>query len=287
MRGRRSKAATHAPSDDGRPRLPCASRCRVELGRAHASIGSTQQALGRFFVDLTHVAPAVAARVVTVSPDVASSTNLGAWINRVGVWNTTRASRLVLRRRGDDDEMARRSGAANTSSSASPRATSPACSASSARHGRAGANRCCRSAPSTTRSSPAPSSNGRSASTPVGNRSSSELRQESRLRPRVGRTSPSSPRRSASSSLNASAGSRASHRTWNGRCSTRSASSADPTALGVLPAEHTPHRPIPRRCARRLAMNANTGGDTCVAGGYVAPARRSHRHTSCWSAWGW
>jgi pyruvate dehydrogenase E1 component len=60
----------------------------TELGRPHASIGSTQQALGRFFVDLTHVAPAVGARVVTVSPDVASSTNLGAWINKVGVWNT-------------------------------------------------------------------------------------------------------------------------------------------------------------------------------------------------------
>jgi pyruvate dehydrogenase E1 component len=29
----------------------------------------------------------VAARVVTVSPDVASSTNLGGWINRVGIWN--------------------------------------------------------------------------------------------------------------------------------------------------------------------------------------------------------
>lgn len=59
----------------------------VELGRPHAPVGSTQQALGRFFVDLSRAAPAVAERVVTVSPDVASSTNLGAWINRVGVWN--------------------------------------------------------------------------------------------------------------------------------------------------------------------------------------------------------
>ncbi len=59
----------------------------VELGRPHASHGSTQQALGRFFVDLEHVAPDVAGHVVTVSPDVASSTNLGGWINKVGVWN--------------------------------------------------------------------------------------------------------------------------------------------------------------------------------------------------------
>ena len=60
----------------------------TELGRPHAQSGSTQQALGRFFVDLTQIAPESAARVVTVSPDVASSTNLGGWINKVGVWNT-------------------------------------------------------------------------------------------------------------------------------------------------------------------------------------------------------
>ena len=59
---------------------------------------STQQALGRFLLDLSRVAPEVAARVVTVSPDVASSTNLGGWINRVGMW-TRRARRLVRRRR--------------------------------------------------------------------------------------------------------------------------------------------------------------------------------------------
>ncbi len=59
----------------------------VDLGRAHAGRASTQQAFGRFFVDLSHRAPEVAARVVTVSPDVASSTNLGGWINHVGIWH--------------------------------------------------------------------------------------------------------------------------------------------------------------------------------------------------------
>jgi pyruvate dehydrogenase E1 component len=58
----------------------------AELGRQHRGQESTQQAFGRFFVDLAHSAPDVAAHVVTVSPDVASSTNLGGWINRVGVW---------------------------------------------------------------------------------------------------------------------------------------------------------------------------------------------------------
>ena len=43
--------------------------------------------MGRFFLDLARNVPEVAARVVTLSPDVASSTNLGGWINRTGVWS--------------------------------------------------------------------------------------------------------------------------------------------------------------------------------------------------------
>ena len=63
------------------PKMP------IDVGRAHAGASSTQQAFGRFFVDLAHSAPDVAESVVTVSPDVASSTNLGGWINRTGIWN--------------------------------------------------------------------------------------------------------------------------------------------------------------------------------------------------------
>lgn len=58
-----------------------------DLGRVHSGRASTQQAFGRFFVDLANGSPDVAARVVTVSPDVASSTNLGGWLNKVGIWN--------------------------------------------------------------------------------------------------------------------------------------------------------------------------------------------------------
>jgi len=70
-----------APERRSPPAVP------ADVGRAHTGGASTQQAFGRFFVDLAHAAPEVAAHVVTVSPDVASSTNLGGWINRVGVWN--------------------------------------------------------------------------------------------------------------------------------------------------------------------------------------------------------
>ena len=58
-----------------------------ELGRSHRGQESTQQAFGRFFSDLVREAPEVAERVVTVSPDVASSTNLGGWLGKVGVWS--------------------------------------------------------------------------------------------------------------------------------------------------------------------------------------------------------
>ncbi|MBS1884478.1 MAG: pyruvate dehydrogenase, partial [Actinobacteria bacterium] len=59
----------------------------ADVGRAHRGRASTQQAFGRFFVDLGHRAPEVAEHVVTVSPDVGTSTNLGGWINHAGIWN--------------------------------------------------------------------------------------------------------------------------------------------------------------------------------------------------------
>ena len=58
-----------------------------ELGRVFRGAQSTQAALGRVLTDLSRDAPDVARRIVTVSPDVASSTNTGGWINKVGVWS--------------------------------------------------------------------------------------------------------------------------------------------------------------------------------------------------------
>ncbi|WUG76163.1 pyruvate dehydrogenase [Streptomyces sp. NBC_00457] len=75
---RRSEPAHHAP-----PAVP------VDIGRTPSGIATTQAALGRLLLDLTRAAPEAAARVVTVSPDVSSSTNLGGWVNKVGVWSST------------------------------------------------------------------------------------------------------------------------------------------------------------------------------------------------------
>ncbi|HXH80111.1 transketolase-like TK C-terminal-containing protein [Nocardioides sp.] len=59
----------------------------VSLGHPHRKPVSTQATFGRFLADLVRDAPEVGARVVTCSPDVASSTNLGGWINKTGVWS--------------------------------------------------------------------------------------------------------------------------------------------------------------------------------------------------------
>jgi pyruvate dehydrogenase E1 component len=66
----------HAPPDVPR-----------DLGRTPTGVATSQAALGRALLDLTREAPEAAARVVTVSPDVSSSTNLGGWVNKVGVWS--------------------------------------------------------------------------------------------------------------------------------------------------------------------------------------------------------
>jgi pyruvate dehydrogenase E1 component len=57
-----------------------------DLERTPTGVSTTQAALGRTLLDLHRAAPDAGARVVTVSPDVSSSTNLGGWVNKVGVW---------------------------------------------------------------------------------------------------------------------------------------------------------------------------------------------------------
>jgi pyruvate dehydrogenase E1 component len=74
-----------------RPPVPQPNPPRVptDLGRTPTGVATTQAALGRALLDLTREAPEAAGRVVTVSPDVSSSTNLGGWVNKVGVWSAS------------------------------------------------------------------------------------------------------------------------------------------------------------------------------------------------------
>jgi len=57
----------------------------VSSGARVGKVTSTQEAFGRSLAELAR-ASSVAARIVTASPDVTISTNLGGWVNRVGVF---------------------------------------------------------------------------------------------------------------------------------------------------------------------------------------------------------
>ncbi len=71
----------HAPS------TPEASEIPKTLSTTHKGKRSTQQVLGSLLTSLSRE-PQIAHRIVTTSPDVASSTNLGGWINKMGVYSS-------------------------------------------------------------------------------------------------------------------------------------------------------------------------------------------------------
>lgn len=58
-----------------------------DLGRTPGGTSTTQAALGRALLALTRDAPEAAERIVTVSPDVSSTTNLAGWLNKVEIWS--------------------------------------------------------------------------------------------------------------------------------------------------------------------------------------------------------
>ena len=73
------------------PRGPAAAvprrSCRPISAAPRPGRPPRRPALGRALLDLNRAAPEAGARIVTVSPDVSSSTNLGGWVNKVGVWS--------------------------------------------------------------------------------------------------------------------------------------------------------------------------------------------------------
>lgn len=77
------RAALHRPA--GEPTPP--PTVPADLGRTPSGTGTTQAALGRTLLELARAAPDVGRRIVTVSPDVTSSTNLGGWVNKARVWS--------------------------------------------------------------------------------------------------------------------------------------------------------------------------------------------------------
>jgi pyruvate dehydrogenase E1 component len=86
-----------------KPMIPAkAARIEVpaQLGYAKSPSTSTQQAFGLLMHEIAKRQDAFSSRIVTVSPDVTVSTNLGAWVNKTGVYgceplpDTFRAERI-------------------------------------------------------------------------------------------------------------------------------------------------------------------------------------------------
>ena len=73
---------------------PLEMQIRKSFDSPYQGVMSTQQIFGLVLTSISRDSPELADRVVTVSPDVASSTNLGGWINKAGIWG-----------RGEPEEM--------------------------------------------------------------------------------------------------------------------------------------------------------------------------------------
>ena len=81
--------ADHLRSSESRPFSSLVHRLPTDLYHEYRGSISALQIYGLVLTDLSRNLPEVADRIVTVSPDVASSTGLGGWINRAGVWKRT------------------------------------------------------------------------------------------------------------------------------------------------------------------------------------------------------
>ncbi len=84
-----ARACAEAAERLDRGTAPVASALEVpeDLDWTPTGRTTTQAALGRTLFDLHRNSPSAGSRVVTVSPDVSSTTNLAGWINKVGVWS--------------------------------------------------------------------------------------------------------------------------------------------------------------------------------------------------------
>ena len=120
---RRAVRAEGAPPHRGAGDRRCRPRCP---GRRQGS--RPQEGFGRILDDLAGEDSELAARIVTTSPDVTVSTNLGAWVNRRGIFDRTEREDMFREREGRlGAALGAWRRAASTSSSASPRTTCSCC----------------------------------------------------------------------------------------------------------------------------------------------------------------
>ena len=156
---------------------------------------STQAAFGRILLDLSKAGGDLADRIVTTSPDVTVSTNLGAWVNQRGLFRRERNARRLCQ--GKDcicAKMERQQ--QRPAHRARHRREQPVPDARRRRALRRPVRRrgCSRSGRSTTRSSPAASMRSTTPATRTRASCSSRRRAASRSAPKAARTSRSTRR---------------------------------------------------------------------------------------------
>jgi pyruvate dehydrogenase complex dehydrogenase (E1) component len=85
----------------GRPRRFCDDVIATPRNRAFATDReiSTQMAFGKILDELSKTDSDLAARIVTTSPDVTGTTNLGPWVNQAQAVRAGRAGRYLQGRR--------------------------------------------------------------------------------------------------------------------------------------------------------------------------------------------
>ncbi len=81
-----AEAARRLRSESPPPDTQSSADIPAEASITFQGLRSTQQTFGTILSTLSRESPELVRRIVTVSPDVASSTNLGGWINKHKVW---------------------------------------------------------------------------------------------------------------------------------------------------------------------------------------------------------
>jgi pyruvate dehydrogenase E1 component len=126
--------------DNARPGVKALiERTRIARDKRHRSFGtvsiprlpapsgeeqSTQAAFGRILLDLSKAGGDLADSIVTTSPDVTVSTNLGAWVNQRGLFRRSETPDVFAQAKLPPRKNGARTTMASTSNWASPRATS-------------------------------------------------------------------------------------------------------------------------------------------------------------------
>jgi pyruvate dehydrogenase E1 component len=92
-------AAVPIAARPAQPMRRAAALPMPEITLARTAEASTQEGFGKLMNEIARAGGDLAARIVTTSPDVTVSTNLGGWVNQVGIFHRTERADVFRERR--------------------------------------------------------------------------------------------------------------------------------------------------------------------------------------------